>query len=529
MVEILAVPSNVEKSKDVRVTTGKYKNSNKIREIWYMSIDSIKFNERHSKFKDKISDTTYKNLEELYNIEDMQSPDRKMKNSILYIRQCSMIDSLLVEYTQHDDEAIKNIIDYYSNPKKNMQEMNTIGLGWYYDVKFKKNTATLYSVGYGNDSTWIKWLQNKNANNNQIKKNGIRLVFTACKEHINRGGNIRLKSLSKCFGVDLFKYMQLDNNCKANLYIIKDAPVNFIKNNGKEMSLQEYLLSDETFDLNTKPQFCLDFSNPRNEKAENYNNWSKRFLDDKYINSQAEVNEKKNDYGIKSDQLDYVLLKLLKQEHTKGGEKGISSRISPIADKEVIASDTLWNIEDYTPNLEKEEIIKPERCYHFTFDSKEYCQLIFHYFKTYAEKHSKQKFIANYNTVINCERETISNKLSVLREEQEKFDNSSEAQLENEEIEKMKNQYDNNEILIRIYSSYEKFLENTIIKETETPKKIQLALSFIDIDWNSEKIPQNWSMDNIYSVKENNEENLKINLYKCICKRAALMENSYGK
>lgn len=499
-----------------------------------MSIDSKKFGERHRKFENKISDDTYKSLEKLYSIvvgqeissaklsllkkmpEYKQSPDGKMKIAIYYTRLCSMIESLLVEYTPYD-EAVKSVIDYYINSNC-MQEMNNIGLGWYYDVKYKKSTATLYSVGYGSDSNWIEWLQNKNAKNNQIKENGVQLVFRACKEHINRGGNIRLKSLSKCFGIDLFKYMQLDNNCNANLYVIKDAPVNFVKINDKEISLQKYLLSDEVFDINNKPQFCLDFSHPRNEKIENYNNWSNRFLQNSEYISQAEFNEKKKNYGIESEQWDYVLLEWLKQEHMQGGEKGISSRISPIADKEVIASGTLWSIENYNLNLKKEDILAG-KCYHFTFNSTEYCQLIFDYFKMYAENHSKKGFKENYNLVINSEKNNISEMLLSLEKEQKKFENLSGEQLQNEEIEKMKKQYDYNKNLIRIYSSYEEFLKNITIEET--PIKIQLVLSFIE--WTLEKIPQNWSINNIYTVKNNNEENLKINLYKCICKRAALM------
>lgn len=499
-----------------------------------MSIDSKKFGERHRKYENKISDDTYKSLEKLYNIvvgqeissaklsllkkmsEYKQSPDGKMKIAIYYTRLCSMIESLLVEYAPYD-KTVKSVIDYYI--KSNcLQEMNNIGLGWYYDVKYKKSTSTLYSVGYGSDSNWIEWLQNKNAKTNQIKENGIQLVFTACKEHINRGGNIRLKSLSKCFGIDLFKYMQLDNNCNANLYVIKDAPVNFVKINDEEISLQKYLSSDEIFDINNKPQFCLDFSHPRNEKIENYNNWSNRFLRSSEYISQAEFNEKKKNYCIESEQWDYVLLEWLKQEHMQGGEKGISSRISPIADKEVIASGTLWSVENYNLNLKKEDILAG-KCYHFTFNSTEYCQLIFDYFKMYAENHSKKGFKENYNLVINSEKNNISDMLLSLEKEQKKFENLSGEQLQNEEIEKMKKQYDYNENLIRIYSSYDEFLKNIILEET--PIKIQLALSFIE--WTLEKIPQNWSINNIYTVKNNNEENLKLNLYKCICKRAALM------
>lgn len=447
---------------------------------------------------------------------EISSKDKKMKLSIYYIRYCSLIENLLMEY-EDDVELGKKVITYYIK-SNSMMEMNSIGLGWYYDVKYKKDTATLYSVGYGSDSNWLKWLQEKNVEMNKIKENGIQLIFRACKEHINRGGGIRLKSLSKCFGVDLFKYMQLDNNCNANLYMIKDAPINVVKINDMEISLQEFLISDDLFDINNKPQFCLDLSKPRNENIENYNNWSKRFLQNSEYISQAELDEKKKSYGAENDQLDYILLEWLKQEQTQEGEKAISSRISPIADKEVIVSDTLWSIESYNSTLMKEDFLS-EKCYHFSFDSTEYCQLIFSYFKRYAENHSEQVFKTNYTKVIELEADNIKKMLLDIEKKQVEFENLDVENFQVEEREKKKNQYDNNKNIIRICNSYLEFLKD--INVDVFSEKIQVALSFVD--WNSEKIPNNWSMRNIYSIKYNYEENFKINLYKCICKRAALM------
>ncbi len=492
---------------------------------------------KHMKFENRISDELFSDLNNIskfcngddqvsleclisdLNIisrNEISSNDKRMKLSIYYIRYCSLIENLLMEYGD-DVELGKKVITYYIK-SNSMMEMDNIGLGWYYDVKYKKDTATLYSVGYGSASNWFEWIQNKNVEMNKIKENGIQLIFTACKEHINRGGGIRLKSLSKCFGVDLFKYMQLDDNCNANLYIIRDAPINYLKINDMEISLQEYLISDNLFDVNSKPQFCLDLSKPRNGKIENYNDWSKRFLQNSKYISQAELDEKKKSYGAENDQLDYFIFEWLKQEHVQEGERAISSRISPIADKEVIVSDTLWSIESYNTTLMKEDFLS-EKCYHFSFDSVEYCQLIYYYFKKYAENHSKQEFITNYNKIIEFEKDNIRKMLFDIEKKQRDFNILIEKQLQVKDREKIENQYEDNEKLLLICNSYMDFLENIIIEEPSL--KIQLVLSFID--WTLEEIPKNWSLSNIYGVKFKKEENFKINLYKCICKRTALM------
>ncbi|UJF33740.1 hypothetical protein [Paenibacillus hexagrammi] len=248
-----------------------------------MSVDF----DRHREFNGKVGAYTYFLLEILSKLSDGNEfclsdldllktinirvldanklPENRMKLSVHYIRLCKIIDNLLKEYENYDDEFKKTVIDYYIQ-SNSIKEMNSIGLGWYYDVKYRKETSTLYSVGYGVDSNWHEWLKNSYNENNKIKENGVQSFFYACKEHINPGGKIRLKSLSKCFGIDLFKYMQLDRNGNANLYIIKDAPINFIEYEGSKITLQEYLLSDFDFDAKKNPEFCFDFSHPRNEE-----------------------------------------------------------------------------------------------------------------------------------------------------------------------------------------------------------------------------------------------------------------------
>lgn len=61
--------------------------------------------------------------------------------------------------------------------------------------------------------------------------------------------------------------MRLDESSSAHLYIIKDAPINFIEINSNQISLQEYLQSENVFSLDNTPHFCIDFSHPRNKKT----------------------------------------------------------------------------------------------------------------------------------------------------------------------------------------------------------------------------------------------------------------------
>lgn len=484
----------------------------------------------HKEFNGKINSDTYNLLELLCKVgygqeisDDVSflntfktleiaidgSIKNKMKGSIYYIRLCKIIESLLKEYKDYDEDFRKYIIDYYIQSNV-IKEMNNVGFGWYYNMKFKKYTATLYSVGYGEESNWHKWIKNRYDEFNQLKENGIQLIFHACKEHINRGGKIRLKSLSKCFGIDMFKYMQLDKNGIANLFVIKDTHVNFIEYEGTRISLQEYLLLSNkysTFDMDKKPNFCLDISQPRNNELKNYNNWSKDFLTDYFI-SKAEFEKTKERVGMESNIYNNFILNCLINEHKAGGDSGISSRISPIADKEVVVSDTLWEIEKY---IEEGNInTLPEKCYHITFDESEYYYLIFSYFKTYyIEKYNGQEsFEERYKNQLEMTKREIERSINELENENAEY--LLKEELENKKISE-------NERLIEFYKSYKVSIEAINIDDESA--KAKFALSFVD--WKMEDIPKNWSLDNMY-IKENTEKNLKLNCYKCFCKRVAL-------
>lgn len=505
---------------------------------------NIDFN-KHKKYKDKIDEKIYQCLEilalvsnkvmskeamlscdlsilktiKMVSIDEDNLLKDKVKASIYYIRICTIIDSLSKEYENYDDDFKKSIISYYvlSN---SMKELNTIGFGWYYDMKYKKNTATLYSVGYGESSNWYDWLERHFNQHNQIKERGMQLIFHGCKEHINRGGTIRLKSLSKCFGVDLFKYMQLDSNNLANLYIIKDATVNFIEYENNTMALQEYILSHnyEEFDAKKKPDFCLDFSHPRNEMYENYNTWSKSFLQEAIV-SQAEFNNRKKDFGIQDNGFSNIILQWLQSINTKNSDKAISSRISPIADQEVIVSKNFWEIQEYTNLLDNEPVA--EKCYHFQFSELEYCQLIFAYFKNYYEHryNGHRCFDYCYDLKLKDEKNSISENIIKLEEENKLLLSQINIQSQVGGLESRKPKIDDNCILINLFTSYKDFLDSICTKIISP--QVQFALSFVD--WNIDEIPDNWSLENIYMVKQNEQKNLMINLYKCLCKIAALV------
>ena len=471
---------------------------------------------KHEQFRDRIKPEIYNTLEMMYavnqsssndiacnkeltkliNIQNIQTIDKKMKISIYYLRWCKTI-SYVLEYYENKSEKSEILTDYYINSNI-LKEMNYLGLGYYFDVKYPKDRTNLYSVSYGEDSNWIDWLQNRNVNENQLKEYALQLIFKGCNEHINRGGNIKLKSLSKCFGIDLFKYMHLDENGNANLYIIKNTEVNFIQTKGERKSIQEYLMSDEYFDVSNNPQFCIDFTNVRDGKLENYNNWSKNFLGDKQFISQQEFDNIKKHLSDEYKYYDALILDILERTHKNGTDKAISSRVSPIKDREVIVSDTLWKIDEYNPN--NFEKIQNEKCYHFVFSKQEYLQLIYYYFKSYAEnKSSSIKYDEIYNNRLESLKKDISEKVEKLKSDNSKV----------EEDKKLK---------LKFYSKILDILNIDI--PDNIPEKIKFALE--NVNWESEKIPDKWSRDNIYPCKNNIFDNLLINCYKCLCKDITL-------
>lgn len=459
----------------------------------------------HEEFKNRISDELYEELEEEFakiaeNKDGLiiKLADKKMKKSIQYLRRCNLVKIILEDKNKSDVEK-KLLTMYYAglNSEK-LEEVNFWGTGFYYDVKFEEYKETLYSVAYVQDDaekesceekkSWKDWIPDKATENNKLKERGMQLIFIACKEHINRGGNIELYSCSKCFGIDLFKYMHLDEHGKTRISILKEVPINFIKLHDKKFSLQDYLLNDkECFDIAQKPQFCLDFSNPRGENQDNFNKWLKKFLE-KLIISKKQEKDVQEKFSVDKFIAHYLINLGMQKE---GNDKAIGSRVSPIRDKEVIVSDHIWERVEYTDDLNDEEA-EPGKCYSFEFDEKEYYLLIYCYFKEYG-------YFKEYAVKDKDPKEKL------------KFEEKFMEKLK-EAIKRMDKDeaYNNNKTEMELSKKDIEYLENMIGEPT---KKIETLLNMIE--WGKEEIPGEWTVKNIYN---HNEKNNLINWFKWLCK-----------
>ena len=462
----------------------------------------------HEEFKNRISDELYEELDEAFAKIDenkdgliIKLADKKMKKSIQYLRRCNLVKIILEDENKSDVEK-KLLTMYYAglnSEKSSLEEVNFWGTGFYYDVKFEEYKETLYSVAYvqydaekkdcEEKKSWKDWIPDKATENNKLKKSGMQWIFRACKEHINRGGNIELYSCSKCFGIDLFKYMHLDEDGKARISILKEVPINFMKLHDKKFSLQEYLLNDkECFDIAQKPQFCLDFSNPRGEKQDNFNEWSKKFLKELII-SEKQKKDVQEKFGV-DEFIAHYLINLSMQK--VGNGKAIGSRVSPIRDKEVIVSDHIWERVEYTDDLNGEEA-EPGKCYSFEFDEKEYYLLIYCYFKEYAVKDKEPQKKVYFEEKF---EEKFREELRSVKEDIKKMDKDEK--------------YNNYKVKMKFLEKYIADLENMTGEPT---KKIKTLLSMIK--WDKEKITGEWTVKNIYN---HNRENELINLFKLLCK-----------
>lgn len=291
---------------------------------------------KHKEFKEKIYKKNYDALDNLYiAIVSAESELKKLelaaaqikiikieKNdnhtlshyqlSIQYLRICSMVKGIITELAG-DGEKTKQIVNYYMDALF-MNELNFLGLSWYYDIKFYKDIHTVYSAGKIAESNWNEWLKNSNLKDNMIKDNILQTIMKACKEHINKGGIVKLMSFSKCFGIDLYKFMYLDNDKKSYLNIVMKTQTNILKIKDKKMSISEYRYEE----LSVIPDFFFDFSEVRIENNISYlNTWFKHFLNQEFI-SQKEVDtlkeDLKNGNNTENEWLAYYFLKEKRQE-----------------------------------------------------------------------------------------------------------------------------------------------------------------------------------------------------------------------
>lgn len=292
----------------------------------------LNIEERHEKYREKITGFTYSILEHLFYVSTdteykkmdvdrintlmennrekfyrvMDTYEKSIKNNedrlrayVMYTRYCNIID-FCIEMSNSRDE-----IDYYLFDNS-LNELNVIGISFYIDVSLRRHKSYLYRCE-GGDSTW-NWNGNsteqkpilehiKNSDNvtkDDIMKLMVYLAVAQIKKDFgnlkNRNQITRLRSYSKCLGRDLFRYCSEPSSGKPLLiHINKDADINVVsykQNNEKEevISLQEFLwkrdismdkiLSEEVSDIN----FSISTCDVRGYKNDNLIKWITGYL-----------------------------------------------------------------------------------------------------------------------------------------------------------------------------------------------------------------------------------------------------------
>lgn len=310
-----------------------------------------KYENRHKKYKNKISDLTYAVLEKLYyvinhesnkssewmnqEIKDLkvnvfkingnlEAKDILLKSYVFYARYCILTEHLLSEYANLSSVDKIQIIDYYLFDNR-LKELNCVGLSWYYDCKFKPSTVTAFRSEGG----LCNWDNSQYNNFNSSRVDIMKSIINNCREHINTGNyKVKLRSYSKCFGIVLFKYLSIPiNNSSVKLCVNNELHSNVIHLNNSLMSFQKFINSGEEI---KSIDFCIDMTSVRNEKRDNLGKWMKIFL------------------GGKSTE--------------------IQKMISPVSDKEVIVS--YKSLEEKYYDLNQEELV----------------YLLYEYYRLYSEK-----------------------------------------------------------------------------------------------------------------------------------------------
>ncbi|QGQ97918.1 hypothetical protein EHS13_25030 [Paenibacillus psychroresistens] len=203
---------------------------------------------------------------------DIQNSDKNLKVKILYQRYCILIKELLNEYSELADEDRKKIIDYYLFDNR-LKELKYLGLGHYYNAKFKKSQATLFRSNGGKRDEPDNYGKSSNLET-------VKTIFEHCREHINKGTDkVRLYSYSKCFGIVLFKYLSINQKKDTvELQILPNQDINVIFGGDNNMSLHQFV-GDQC--KNTRTDYCIDMSSVRNGKRDNLTIWMKDFLGEK--------------------------------------------------------------------------------------------------------------------------------------------------------------------------------------------------------------------------------------------------------
>ena len=205
---------------------------------------------------------------------------------------------------------------------------------------------------------------------------------------------------------------------------------------------------------------------------------------------------------------------LLKEEHLEEGKAAISSRMTPIKDKEVIISNNeLWEMVKYEDSIAYNEL-EDGKCYSFELDEKEYIQLIYEYYsKLSSNMYSKVKEISEF-------KEIMQKNIDNLKDENNKLDSELEELQGQSDDEELQKRIDEKRFLRMSIATIINFIEGYLLSENFDNKKgsnnkINAILSAVD--WNyeikNEDLIIEQGMDNVYKRNVELNKDIKIENY----------------
>lgn len=466
---------------------------------------------KHEVFKNKISKDAYQFLvwlhskalheiemslfEQIKNIPEIKEvfphaltdEDSQLKIKTLYLRYCHLIEYLIAEYQELENDEKQQMIDYYVF-NNSLKELNFLGMGFYYDCKYKQTTATLYK----GRSKQVNWKQKASdeTRKNKVSTDAVKEMFKACRQHINIGGDIELKSYSKCFILDLFKYISLyehpDGHFLADVYVKEKADINIIQVHDQTISIQKYILADYRLQ---NIEFVIDFSEPRNYDRDNFYRWYESFMETEFKKESSET-PSISEYKNFEEYFQYYFANNLNQSENR---TQVSLMVSPVSDREVVLSGDLWETIDFETYENQRDA-----CIHFSFTEEELFELIIAYFVTFFN-------MFNRNEEADLDQAFRNDVLAILDKLQEIINKNSETEVPNNTIGEI-------DITKKIDAI------KHIVAVESTNKKVLGLLEMID--WDYEK--KYWSDRNVdkfvfKKIYNKNAENIFVNVLKCVC------------
>ncbi|NOW11529.1 hypothetical protein DFH84_003418 [Clostridium saccharobutylicum] len=320
---------------------------------------------KRSKLDEKLFDFTINKQDEI-NVYAFQ-----LQSYIYYMRYVMLALDLMDEYRDDKGRFERTISHYIFNDK--YDELKFEGLGYYYNIFWKKQNMTLFHCYDGCEGgNWNLCSDGKNFDN----------ILKRCKAHIE-GTMLNFYSSSKYFGRCMMKYFNdysNNDNVDYNICIYEKMPVNYVKTNVGIVSLQEYQerclenSSGVEFD-----DFSIDFSDflkDRDDDIASLNNLFKKTTGSEVSKEKCgsiydgevifykswDENSSKNSQNYKKYKLtieEFYILMSSYFEKVKVQEKSITDIVNEICEKDIeLQTDSNANnsIKIITSDVKKEKI-----------------------------------------------------------------------------------------------------------------------------------------------------------------------------